>query len=129
MNKIAKGRRAEKELADILENHGYIVWRPVWNRFHSKDIFNIADIIAVRTQNQIDQIFRKTRNPIVFVQVKTNKSDFYSAKRRMIKFLEMCDNAKELHIVIALRLRKNVWRFREIYGNELLDYHVVFQNV
>jgi len=126
VNRIRKGRKAEKELADILKEHGYIVWRPVWNRFHSKDIFNIADIIAVRSVNCKDGIFSKTRNPVVFIQVKTNKNHFYSAKNQMKEFLEMCDNPEELHLVVALRIRKNIWRFREFYDDKLEDFTVSF---
>jgi len=128
VNRIRKGRKAEKELADILKEHGYIVWRPVWNRFHSKDIFNIADIIAVRSNNQTDTIFHRTKNPIVFIQVKTNKTHFYSAKNQMRKFLEMCDNPEELHLVVALRIRKNIWRFREFYDDKLEDFTVSFDS-
>jgi len=126
VNKIAKGKRAERELANILMDHGYLVWRPTWSRFQSKDIFNIADIIAVRKKDVEKYIFTRIENPIVFIQVKTNKSDFYKSKKQMEKFIEMCDNQEELHIVVALRIRKNVWRFREFVNNKLEDYVVDF---
>jgi len=126
VNKIAKGKRAERELAKILSDNGYLVWRPTWSRFQSKDIFNIADIIAIRKKGSTG-IFTYIPNPIVFIQVKTNKTDFYKAKRTMAEFIDKCDNPYEIHVVIALRIKKNVWRFREFVCGKLEDYIEEFE--
>jgi len=42
-----------------------------WSKYGSKDIFNVFDIVAIKG------------SVVKFVQVKSNKSDFYSARKKV----------------------------------------------
>jgi len=65
MNTRAKGRRAEKEYADILKAQGYIVELVKGSAKFNKsvDLFGIADIIALHATG------------IYLIQVKSNRTD------------------------------------------------------
>lgn len=125
VNKVAKGRRAEKELADFLsEKGGYIVWRPSRTRWGSKDIFNIADIIAIQQSDWLSKyeayFFGNARvSPVVFIQVKTNKTDYYKAIKQVSEFRRKVNGL--VHFVVALKIRGSRWKFWEAVAD--MDGH------
>jgi len=64
VNRRSKGDRHEREAADILSDLGYRTHKKVHTRYDPGDMFELYDLIAVRTD----------RRP-VFIQVKTNGTD------------------------------------------------------
>ena len=121
VNKIRKGRRAERELAKFLEEEGgYMVWRPSWSRWSGKDIFKIADIIAVQKSGWLKK--RKSyffgnakHSPVIFIQVKTNRTDYYKAIKQMREFHRQINSL--VHLVVALKIRGSRWKFHEIVAD------------
>ena len=118
VNKVAKGKQAERELAGLLESLGYETWRPSWNRYGSKDIFNIADIIAVRKKTGSAEPFGDLP-PLFLIQVKTNRSDYYRARKQVKEFAENVDG--EINLVVALKVRGKRYRMY-IHGKEEFVY-------
>ena len=121
VNKVAKGRRAERELAKFLEEEGgYIVWRPSWNKWSGKDVFSIADIIAIQRSRWLTKreayFFGNARvSPVIFIQVKTNKTDYYKAVKAMREFHRKINGL--VHLVVALKIRGSRWKFYEIVAD------------
>ena len=127
VNKVAKGRRAEKEFADWL-SYGYYVWRPTWNRYGSKDIFCIADIIAIRKGNLYNITFPPNHD-LLFVQVKTNRSDFYKARKVVKNFIKDLTIYNNIIFVVALKIKGKKWRIWQITTNgEEYDTKEVINN-
>lgn len=101
VNKIAKGRRIEREFARILESKGYEVYRPIWNRYGKKDVF-LFDIVAI-----------KNAEPIRLVQVKSNISDFYKAR---VKIRSWANGKKDIDAKFELVCKtREGWRYWCIY--------------
>ncbi len=108
VNKVAKGKRAEKEFVEYLSKE-YYVWRPTWSKYGQKDIFNIADIIALPKKG----IYEDESPSTLFVQVKTNKSDFYKARKQIREFIKNINN-KNNWFVVALKIKGKKWRIWHI---------------
>jgi len=121
VNKIRKGRRAERELAKFLEEEGgYIVWRPTWSRWGNRDIFKIADIVAIQRSGWLRErkayFFGNAKHsPVIFIQVKTNKNDYYTAIKKMREFHKQVNSL--VHLVVALKIRGSRWKFYEIVAD------------
>lgn len=75
VSKHSKGTRYELEARKILEKEGYLVEKKNYNRWASKDFYNLFDILALGN------------NETKFIQVKTNISDFYSARKKIKEWL------------------------------------------
>jgi len=77
INKVAKGRRVENIARDKLKTQGYLVDKKVRTRFSSPDFFGAFDLLAIKG------------NKVKFVQVKSNPSDFYKARKELKEWLKM----------------------------------------
>lgn len=97
VNKTNKGNRYELEARKILAKEGYLVEKKNTSRWESNDFWNQFDILAIHPQI----------GHVRLVQVKTNKSDFYKARK------EIREWAYENQIV-ALNVDCEVW-LREPY--------------
>lgn len=110
------GRRNEKEFTKMLENKGYSVWKPPIAKFQSRDIFGIFDMIAIR---------KKTANnwlgDICLIQVKSNKSGFYSVRKKILTFKHLHEG--DISYVIALK-EKTTWRIFYTKGEEEKEIYV-----
>ena len=63
---MSKGKRNEREAANLYERAGYETFRPQESKFGETDMFGLGDILAVHPDRQP-----------VFAQVKTNGPDGY----------------------------------------------------
>jgi len=107
INTYAKGNRIEKELREAYERNGHITWKPSRARFNSNDIFGEFDFIALSTKpNQ--------KGTVALVQVKSNVSDFYSARTEIAEWLEKNKPNADMLLQVALRIEKNQYRFWSI---------------
>lgn len=94
MNNVSKGKKAEKEFAQILEDRGYQVWkfsRSRWNNYG--DIFGLFDLIAV------------CPNEVLGVQVKCNKTGGAVKKLREWTF-----HPPIFKKLVAVRSDDGTWR-------------------
>lgn len=71
MNRYAKGNRRELEARKILESQNWLVDRKNRSKYASPDLFGMFDLVAVRGGN------------VLLVQVKSNKSDYYKARKQI----------------------------------------------
>jgi len=71
MNTYQKGNRRELEARKILESQGYLVDRKNRSKYASPDLFGMFDLLAIRACE------------VLLVQVKSNKSDFYKARKEI----------------------------------------------
>lgn len=76
INRRNKGYRTEKSCRDILEFYGYATDTKNASKFNSNDFFYLFDVIAIKNNKQ------------KYIQVKSNPSDAYSAKKPIIEFAE-----------------------------------------
>ena len=125
VNKVAKGKRAERELAKLLEGMGYATWRPAWHRYGSKDVFNIADIVAVRKKGSTAEPFGSTPFPLFLIQVKTNRSDFYKARKQMREFVKGVEG--NINVSVALKIRGSKYRLFITDGREEQEFMYDFK--
>jgi len=112
VNRVAKGKRAEREFEKYCQMLGYETWKPAWQRYGSKDIFNLADIIAI------------DKETVLFIQVKTNMSDFYKARKQAKEFMKN-RNINDLFVVVACKIKGKVWRVW-VYNKEEEDKVIDF---
>lgn len=73
VNKINKGNRAEREARTLLQQQGYLVEKKNTSRWESNDFWGLFDVLALKPDG----------SEIRLVQVKTNKSDFYKARKHI----------------------------------------------
>ena len=66
ISRVKSGREFEKQVAEEYKKHGYIVWRPSWSKFGTKDILGLYDGIC----------FNPIRKELVFWQAKKHKRNF-----------------------------------------------------
>ena len=71
MNKYQKGNRRELEARKILESQGWLVDRKNRSKYASPDLFGMFDLVAISGGNTL------------LIQVKSNKSDFYKARKQI----------------------------------------------
>ena len=101
INKHKKGANRELELRKKLTDEGWLCETKNWNRYASKDFYGLFDILAIKDTD------------IRFIQVKSNKSDVYKARRNISNWLR--DN--------NLNIRCEIW-WRENYKeweNEVVE--------
>lgn len=108
MNKHSKGRRVELACRKVFEKAGWLTDVKNWSRWGAKDFYNMWDFIAIRG------------SMVRFIQVKSNRTDMYKAKKRMKAWME--DN--EIYVDSELWLKENrkdwqVWTFYK-YGNRIM---------
>ena len=99
INRHAKGMRAETKVKKILEERGYEVFRPTWNRFaKQKDIFG-ADLLGFDAKNGY----------LTFVQVKSNKKDISKAILNMqLKMGYIKDIFQEIYLNDKIVWSRNI---------------------
>lgn len=73
MDRVAKGRRVELKAKHRLQDMGYLVDKKVRTQWHSPDFFGMFDLLGLGED-------------VVLVQVKSNPSDFYKARKEIRKF-------------------------------------------
>ena len=91
MNNRAKGNKKEKEVEQLLQSKGYITHRNGiggrWDK--NRDIFHLFDIVGIlKKQGKGIQEY-----PMVYIQVKSQMSDFYKARKEIIKFLDNTESS------------------------------------
>lgn len=97
VDKRAKGRRIELEARKLLEEEGYITDKKNSSRWQSDDFFEMFDILAIKS------------NDVRLIQIKSNASDFYKARKEMEIW---CDEHKIEGVSFEIWLRKprKKWR-------------------
>ena len=99
MNKHAKGNRRELEARKQLESAGYLVEKKNYSRFADKDFWNTFDIIALK----------KDGSEIRLIQVKSNISDFYSARKDILDWMSL-NEISNIDCEVWLREDRCPWR-------------------
>ena len=101
MNKRAKGNRIEREFMQVLKNSKKFIeiWKPCHCRGNS-DIFGLFDIMAITDINTVE-----------FFQIKSNKSDYSRAKKRVQKFQKKYG----FTCYVVLRVKKGLWKICKFY--------------
>lgn len=128
MNKRAKGMRHERELQKLLEDAGYVVYRPAWGRVSTvKDVFGKFDIIAVLKREYDEKKADKVARGfgIVFIQVKSNPTDFYKARKEVEAFVDSTSVLgfnDEVAVGVALRKKGGLWRVWLISTSGVWDF-------
>lgn len=79
MSKHSKGARYELEARKLLAEQGFLVEKKNYNRWASKDFYNLFDILAIGEYTRL-------------IQIKTNISHFYTAKKKIAQWLELNDH-------------------------------------
>lgn len=105
INKVAKGRKVENIARDELKKEGWLIDKKVRTRFSSPDFFGQFDLLAIKSEI--------TR----YVQIKSNKSDFYTAKREIKKWMienNLFINA-EVWLYLGKKDKQHQWRQEIIY--------------
>lgn len=101
-NKSAKGQRYERKARHILEDEGYLTDFKIRSRYASNDFFEVFDIFAI------------SKKDLKLVQVKTNISDFYKARKEVARWILKHDFEKiGINFEVWLREPRKPWR-REI---------------
>jgi len=96
VNKHNKGKRYELEAKKLLIEDDYLVDTKNWNRYKSKDFFGLFDILAIGDHTRL-------------IQVKTNISGFYKARKDIKRWLE--DNRiEDISFEVWLREPRRDWR-------------------
>jgi hypothetical protein len=96
MNTVAKGRRIEKLARDKLIKDGWLVEHKSRSMFQSPDFWELFDIIAIK------------KNKMRLVQVKSNISGFYTARKEIKKWI--AENDITFPCEIWLYLGRGKWR-------------------
>lgn len=77
LNKTNKGNRYELLARKELEGWGYLTEKKNASRWQSNDFWGLFDILAIHPSGDVR-----------LIQVKTNKSDFYKARKEIKKFVK-----------------------------------------
>jgi len=96
VNTYAKGNRVEKLARKLFEDRGWITWKPSRAKFNSNDAFGLFDFIAVK------------ETKVIFAQVKSQASHFYSSRKEIAKWLE--DHKLLTYCLCILYEGNNEWR-------------------
>lgn len=100
MNKKAKGQRIENLAKKLLEEKGYLVEKKNWSKYGSPDFFGWFDLVAVKGDK------------VTWIQVKSNKTHFYTARKKIGYFLY--ENQLAINCEIWLYEGRNRWRIEPI---------------
>ena len=133
MNKRAKGMRIEREIANFLERQGYSVYRPSWNRWGSKDIFNNFDILAFKKEKADEDMIIGlwlyqgfiNDHPLVWLlQVKSQPSHFYKARKQIKEWYFSHDIPADIAVGVILRKEKKYYRVWIMWNEKEHDWEV-----
>ena len=96
MNKHAKGTHYELVARKLLESQGYLCEKKNYNRWASKDFYNLFDILAIGENTRL-------------IQIKTNISDFYKARKDIAEFVHT-HNIKNVIFEVWVKESRKPWR-------------------
>ena len=100
MNKRSKGKRAELQFYKYLQKKfGWLVWKPTSCKWGSKDIFGLFDIISIDKEGDT-----------YYYQIKTNKSDFYKAKKKIKEWITKNFDENPYYFFVVLVEGKDKFR-------------------
>ena len=102
MSKRSKGKYYEKKARDLLSSQGFTCETKNYSRFQGQDFFNLFDILAVGSH-------------VKLVQVKTNASHFYKARKDIAKWVAE-NNIRNVSCEVWLKEPRKEWRI-EIINN------------
>lgn len=90
MNRRAKGKRNEAKARKLLQDLGFVVDFKQANMFGSQDFFELYDIMALK------------KKELWMIQVKSNRSDMYSAKKPIKEFIQKYNPPFKSAIMLAI---------------------------
>ena len=100
INKYQKGNRRELEARKILEEQGFLVDKKPRTKYQSPDLFGMFDLIAIKQKE------------CLLIQIKSNKSDFYKARKALRSWVK--SNDCQLNCQIWLKENRKPWRKENI---------------
>ena len=107
VNKVAKGNRVEKLAKEyLMTKHKFILERKPRVRFQSPDFYGLFDLLGFNNTHWC------------LVQVKSNSSDFYKARKDIKKWVELNQLPENTAIIIMLYLGNNKWRIEQLINLE-----------
>ena len=122
MNKRAKGKRVEKQVSEYIESLGYEVWQPPNVKFQSNDIFYLFDLLAIMNNPGFED---KQIAKMLFIQVKSNISDFYKARKKITEWAKSKVSINNVEYMVIVKLtgkRFRIWKW--CCGTTILDTEV-----
>jgi aromatic ring-opening dioxygenase LigB subunit len=125
MNRVAKGRRTEREIEMMVREAAFETYRPAWNRWSRKDVFKF-DIIAIKKRGVMFQDRLGMANNgviplLLFLQVKSNVSDFYKARKEIEKWIKEHEEPEGVFYAVVLK-DKNGIRVWGKYNGEVVEW-------
>jgi len=99
VNKTNKGNRFELEARKMLLADGYLVEKKNSSRWESNDFWTLFDILAIKPNG----------SEIRLIQVKTNKTDFYKARKKISQWIEE-NNIENIKCEVWLKESRKDWR-------------------
>lgn len=105
VNTHLKGARRENAAKKILLETGWLVDKKVWSKYASKDFFNLFDLIAIKG------------NMMRLIQVKSNRSDFYGARKAIERWVESNHIYPDMQISFEVWLKEDCkpWRCERLF--------------
>lgn len=108
MNTYTKGNRVERMFRMMMEDKGWITWKPSRAKFNSNDIFGLFDCLCIRGES------------VALFQIKSHSSDFYSARKQIAKWIDTY-KIKSTIAGCVLYEGKGEWRV-EVYDGQWIKY-------
>lgn len=96
VNTYTKGNRVERKCRELFEEEGWLTWKPSRAKYNSNDAFGLFDCVLIRG------------GEVAFMQVKSNPSDFYTARKEIAKWHD--EYKLMITVIISLYGGDNVWR-------------------
>jgi Holliday junction resolvase len=109
MSNKSKGKRNERELAELYEEAGYRTFRPQESKWGETDMFNLFDLLAIHPTEPVHMVQAKTNGARGIEQWVSEVSEFQT------------DHCRPLY---AVRYDREGWRILE-RDNELGGYTTV----
>jgi hypothetical protein len=102
INKSRKGSRVELLAKKILQAQGYWVEKKNISQWQSPDFFGWFDLLAIRGAE------------VRLIQIKSNLSDFYKARKDIAKF--ELESGFKVPLECWCYLGRSVWRQEKVLG-------------
>ena len=110
MDTYAKGYRREKELRDLFKEEGWLTDFKHRSRYHSPDLLTQFDFVAVKY------------GIVRWVQVKSSKSHYYTARKTIKKWL--LQNDLDILCEVWLKEDRKEWIGSEIDKQGFTRAHI-----
>lgn len=101
MSKHSKGTAYELKARKLLEEDHWLCEKKNYNRWASKDFYNLFDILAIR------------HNVVRLIQIKTNPTDFYKARKEIRNWI-IENTIFGIKCEVWLKEPRKAWRCEEI---------------